>query len=249
MHEVLLYCEKMDPRVVEHALARLRVTLVSSRTELAERIVRDMDVLCVIIEVELLQDPWRSLLDSIARSFPLLNVAVICRECEGSLSEDLSLIGSRPEDPAFVGDIQNFAFAAAITNRRRNHRFDWPLRGQLELEGDQSRRYRVRALSCTGAFLECETDFPKPGARGEVRIEFQDFRMLTRCEVLDSRRSSSRLPSGFGIRFTGFSDRACRVIDRIIEDALVNTLLEPDAEPAAPTLESGDILTIGEELT
>jgi hypothetical protein len=239
----------MAPAVIEQALARLRVITVSSRTELAERIVRDMDVLCVIIQVDLLRDPWRGLLDSIARSFPLLNVAVVCRECDGAVPRDLSLIRSKPGDPAFEGDIQNFAFAAAITNRRRNHRFDWPLRGQLELEGAQGRRYRVRALSCSGAFLECETDFPRPGARGELRIEFQDFRMLTHCEVLDSRRSSSRLPSGFGVRFTGFSERACKVIDRIVKDALVNTLIEPGAETPAPSLESGDILTVGEELT
>ena len=77
MHEVLLYSETLRPETVREALSRLEVKAVANRVQLAERIVKDTDVLCVIIQLERLDDPWRRLLGSVTRSFPLLNVGLM----------------------------------------------------------------------------------------------------------------------------------------------------------------------------
>jgi hypothetical protein len=60
--------------------------------------------------------------------------------------------------------------------------------------------------------------------------------MVTKCEVLDRRPPSLRLPAGFAVRFTQLSEESMQLIDRIIQDALVQTLMEPEGEPEVPTL-------------
>ena len=85
------------------------------------------------------------------------------------------------------------------------------------------------------------------GRGGILRISFQNSRLVTRCEVLDPRQASSKLPSGFAVRFSTLSDDSAKLIDRIVQDALLQTLLQPENEPAIPTLGEEDLSISGFE--
>ena len=51
------------------------------------------------------------------------------------------------------------------------------------------------------------------------------------------------------VRFIQLNEDSMGLIDRIINDALVQTLLEPDSEPEIPTLEEDDLSIPGFELS
>jgi hypothetical protein len=102
-------------------------------------------------------------------------------------------------------------------------------------------------LSADGAFLESPTDAPARSSAGILRISFQNSRMMTKCEVLDRRAPSLRLPAGFAVRFTELGEDSMHLINRIIQDALMQTLLEPDSEPEIPSLGDEDLSIPGFE--
>lgn len=250
MDTVILYSETLEPKRIAGALADLNLRPVASRALLAEAVVREPDILAVIIQVGDLDGPLERFLSSLRRSIPRLNVAVICGSCREALPELFTQIDLDVPDDTLMCDVQNFVLSAAITNRRRANRFDWPLNGYLSFDdGKRWQTHRVRSLGRGGAFLESENAAPAPGARAAMRIVFQDFKMRTACEVLDSRSASSNLPAGFGVRFTGFSESSCQVIDRIVDDALVRTLIAPEETPAVPSLGAEEGLSISPELT
>ena len=76
-------------------------------------------------------------------------------------------------------------------------------------------------------------------------MRFGNFRLQTDCEVLDARRASSNLPAGFAARFTGLDPEGQALLDRIVRDALVQALLEPESEPALPSLDGEELLAGG----
>jgi hypothetical protein len=139
---------------------------------------------------------------------------------------------------ARIGSLQN-------SERRQKPRFDWPLQGSLSLAGAAPEPYDLRALSSSGAFLQCGGPCPPAGSRGRLRVRFQNFGLETECEVLDTRRASSRLPDGFGVRFTDLGAQARDLLDRIVRDALVQAILEPESEPALPSLGEEELLPGG----
>ncbi len=71
-------------------------------------------------------------------------------------------------------------------------------------------------------------------------MDFQGSSLRTRCEILDARPATAALPRGFGARFVGLPLSAARAIDAIVRNVLLAVLLEPDAEPAIPTLSAAE---------
>ena len=65
--------------------------------------------------------------------------------------------------------------------------------------------------------------------------------MYTICEILDPRMASSNLPYGFGVEFTKFSKPSRKIINNIIDDALVKVLIDPDSEPDIPSIGNDDL--------
>ena len=96
--------------------------------------------------------------------------------------------------------------------------------------------------------MECSALGPDPGTRMFVRIVFQDHALTTACEILPTRTASSNLPPGFGVRFVELGVLARGIIDKIVCDALIRSLLEPEEEPEMPTLGGNDLLEAGFEL-
>jgi hypothetical protein len=125
--------------------------------------------------------------------------------------------------------------------QRDKARFDWPLRGQVSLDGDTWVSLCVRSLSASGAFLQYEGSLAESGTVAEIRLEFQDSILRTSCEILDARPPTARLPRGFGVRFIGLPHEAVRSIDSMVKDALLAALFPPGAEPAISTLATGDL--------
>ena len=68
--------------------------------------------------------------------------------------------------------------------------------------------------------------------------------------VRDMERMISFYGNAFGFEVVGepFSWSDSELIDRIVDDALVHILIEPDAEPPAPSLGPEEVLSIGPEL-
>ncbi|UCF97356.1 MAG: PilZ domain-containing protein [Spirochaetaceae bacterium] len=249
MKRVVIYTETLETGAIIPALADYEILRAASTREVARTIVERSGVIALIIEKKQIDEPFLRLLSSIKKSFPILRICLIGDPAAGKESA-----GSLPPDCRFVpaGDriqeeVKAFISEIDVTDRRDHPRFDWPLQGSLSLDDRHWQTFNIWALSAEGAFLENRGSAPQQGSIGMLRISFQNCRLVTRCEIMDRRPPSTRLPAGFAVRFTMVSEDSMRRIDRIIQDALIQTLLEPDSEPEIPTLDDQDLSIPGFE--
>ena len=243
MEKILLYTQTLDPKMLIEAVGDRAVTSVSSRMQLAETIVENKNLLCLLIEIDGLDEEVNQFLQSLRKQFPILNVGVITRDTKADLPEGYSRIDLRLEKDALAQELRHLLSSLAVTNRRAHNRFNFPLKGYLSTDGKSWREYPLSALSASGAFLECERDLPTPDTKGVLRIVFQNFKMVTQCEVLSPRHASSNFPIGFGVRFTDLTRASEVIIDQFVNEALVHSLVEPDYEAPTPSLEDDNLLT------
>jgi hypothetical protein len=227
MDAVLMYSPGPQGRNLLAALSDFQVRTADSLPELARLLVGEPGVLCLVLQPG--KHAPEDFLESLKACYPLLPVFLAHQEPTAGELEDLA---------ARVGSLER-------TERRGKPRFDWPLQGSLSLAGAQAEPYDLRALSSGGAFLRCEGPCPQPGSRGRLRVRFRNFSLETACEVLDTRRASSRLPDGFAVRFTELGAEAQALLDRIVRDALIRAILEPESEPTTPSLGAEELLPGG----
>jgi hypothetical protein len=227
MDAVLLYSSSPQARNLLAALSAHRVLPAGSLPELTRLLVGEPDVLCLVLQPG--KHAPEDFLDSLKASFPVLPVLLVP---EGPTAGELTELSARIE-------------SLQRTERRNKPRFDWPLQGSLSLPGAGPEPYDLRALSSSGAFLQCGGPCPPAGSRGRLHVRFQNFSLETACQVLDTRRASSRLPDGFGVRFTDLGAEAQARLDRIVRDALVQAILEPESEPELPSLGEEELLPGG----
>ncbi len=227
MDAVLLYSAVPQARNLLAALSAHQVRPAGSLPELTRLLVGEADVLCLVLQPG--KHAPEGFLDSLKASYPVLPVFLVPEEPTAGELAELS---------ARIASLQR-------TERREKPRFDWPLQGSLSLAGAEPEPYDLRALSSSGAFLHCGGPCPPAGSRGRLRVRFQNFSLETACEVLDTRRASSRLPDGFGVRFTDLGAEAQALLDRIVRDALLQAILEPESEPALPSLGGEELLPGG----
>jgi len=227
MDAVLLHSAVPQARNLLAALNDHRVRPAGSLPELTRLLVSEPDVLCLVLQPG--KHAPEGFLDSLKACYPVLPVFLVPEEPTAGELTELS---------ARISSLQR-------RERREKPRFDWPLQGSLSLPGAEPEPYDLRALSSSGAFLQCEGPCPPAGSRGRLRVRFQNFSLETTCQVLDTRRASSRLPVGFGVRFTDLGAEAQAILDRIVRDALVQAILEPESEPALPSLGEEELLPGG----
>ncbi|MEE9309199.1 MAG: PilZ domain-containing protein [Spirochaetia bacterium] len=250
MAKIIVYSESLEIHRIVSALPEQEIVPAASTAELARAIIEQSHVIALIIEKERIDDRFQRLLASIKKSFPILQVCLITDS-----GADLAPAGYRiiakditPEgSDRFTEELKTFVSSIGLTERRDHLRFDWPLQGMISFDDKTWQSYNLWALSADGAFLESSGSGPPVGSRGILRISFQNFRLVTRCEVLDPRQASSKLPAGFAVRLTMLSDDSMNLINRIIQDALLQTLLQPESEPAIPTLGEEDLSISGFE--
>lgn len=242
MEKAITYTSSFDPAPLVACLPEGERISVGSRHDLATRIVEERQICVAIVQGEL-DDDMRRFLTALKKSFPLLEVVVIASGRDEDAPPGITLLDPRKE----IGElcaVFRLRCEAIEREKRQKLRFDWPLQGVLSGDGKEWVRLGVRSLSASGAFLQYEGSPEKFGRTAELRIEFHDTTIRTRCEVLDARLSSSNLPPGFGVRFTDITESAARVLDAIVKDALITALLQPDAEPAIPSLGEEDSLSL-----
>jgi hypothetical protein len=236
MMTLLLYAETLNPQILESAAPNLTVKSVASRADLARSIVEEPNLLAVVLQLQRGDGDFKDLLLSLRKNFPILQVIILSPQGTGSVSEGIWYVDSSLDRNEIVAQIQKHLSSDISRNRRERPRFDWPLKGTLSPDGTNWQEYRVRSISSSGAFFECEGELPEAGAKRQLRIFFQNFIMRTRCEILDPRHASSNLPFGFGVRFLDFPEESARIIDRIVKDALIQILLNLEARPKSPAL-------------
>lgn len=220
------------------------VQTVARPLELARAVIQSGPVLAAVVCVDPLEEDLRRLLCSLKRSFPLLNLCLVTAADQGSARhEGWALVDSRQGAPSLARQVRAFVDTVSSAERRERPRFDWPLLGRLAPQalpaGAHWQDHAIWALSADGAFLDGPSA-PPAGLRATLVIRFQNAQLAVACEVLDPRRASSRLPAGFAVRFVELSEASRQVLERIVEDALLRTLLEREPGPA-------EIPTLGEE--
>ena len=248
MERVLIYSPVVDSGVLAASLADYELVVPRSRLELTEAIVAKAPLLCLILSQESLDEGMREFLFSLKKSFPILEVCVITPGDEGALPEGYRHLDGTADPESLRKAVAGFVASVSRVDRREHPRYDWPLRASVSADRQGWQPYPLRALSASGAFLESTGVCPDPGTRMYVRVQFQEHALTAGCEVLPARAASSNLPPGFGIRFVELGMLARGVIDRIVRDALIRSLLEPEEEPALPTLGGEDLLDAGFEL-
>lgn len=250
MDRVVVYTETLEVETLAPALEDYEILRAASTTELARAIVERSRIVALIIEKTQIDELFRRLLSSIKKSFPILQICVIS---DSSIGQDSSAPAAidcsvSTDRESLTEELKTFFSNIDVTDRRDRPRFDWPLQGHLSTDGNSWQTHNLWALSADGAFLESPTDAPDRGSRATLKVSFQNSRMVTECQVLDRRPPSLRLPAGFAVRFIQLNEDSIGLIDRIIQDALVQILLEPESEPQIPTLGQDDLSIPGFEL-
>lgn len=242
---IIVYTDTLAIEKITLSLGDREILRAASNGEIARAIVERNRVTALVIEKTKIDEPFLKLLSSIKKSFPLLEICLIADRGTGPTSSGRSPSEYRVVRPGdrITEDLKAFVSGIEVADRRDHPRFDWPLKGNLSIDGCSWQDHNLWALSANGAFLESSTAAPAQGSKATLKISFQNSRMVTGCEVLDRRASSSRLPAGFAVRFTRLKEDSMQLIDSIVQDALVQTLLEPEIESEIPTL-GDDALTI-----
>ncbi|HKJ84839.1 MAG TPA: PilZ domain-containing protein [Spirochaetia bacterium] len=239
----LVFCShEIDAELVNEALPEVAVSTVYARRSLVEAIVANAQLIGAIVEPDA-DDDWPAFLASIRRSFPLIPLLVLSDACSDGYA---CVDPNQPREP-LVGAIADFYTTPRPAERRRHHRYEWPLRATI---AGSSTVHRIHEISAGGAFLEPASPIPEPRTECEIQVRFQNFTMTTMCEILDPRHVSSRAAPGFGVRFTALSGTAEEFIDSVVTDALARVLLDPTSVPEVPSIdEEEDILAVGDEFS
>lgn len=244
---VLIFSERMTADTAREAAQPHRPIVVSHPNALAREIAAGRDLLAVVVHIAELPPRLEGLLRSIRHHFPILPVVFVTDiDIPGDIDGRYERIPDGMSNTDLTATLRSRLGELATRDRRRYHRYDWPLTGSViappqHATGPQETPFRIRSLSAGGAFLEQQPGMPDPGTDIILRVCFQDSSFSTDCHVLERRMASSNLPPGQGVQFTSLSDAARELIDRIVSDALMKILLDPGAEPEVPTIGDEDL--------
>ncbi len=234
MDLIVCYTRSQALRTLIEGLEGFNVVCVDTTADLASRLVEERDVACAIVHVAEIDDFWRRFLSSMASGFPHLETILVLEK--GGYTGPMTLVRGDPTNGGVFSGIEGRLRSLECRNKRSNQRFDWPLKGVLQTSDGFERSFSVREISAGGAFLESSGVNPPAGATGSLSIRFHDFKILTHCEVVAARAASERLPAGFGVRFTDLTDFSRKVLDNIVSDELLHSLIEPGSPPRPPAI-------------
>jgi hypothetical protein len=234
MDLIVCYTRSLTMKALVEGIEGFRVVIVDTTADLAYRLVEEHDVVCAIIHVAELDDFWRRFLISMDSGFPHLETILMLEK--GEYTGPMTIIQGDPSAGAVFSSLENRLLSLGRRNKRGNQRFDWPLKGVLQTSDGYERSFNVREISAGGAFLESAGVIPPSGTTGSLSIRFHDFKILTNCEVVAARAATGRLPDGFGVRFTDLTDFTRKVLDSIVSDELLRSLVEPGSPPRPPAL-------------
>lgn len=252
MDRIVHYSEGLEPEILQQiateALPNTEMVTCYSKRRLVEALIDEPELVGVVVDTRELDHDWLRFIDSAMSHFPLLPVLVAHAAEIDSCPEGYLCVNWDADDATLSAALVGAFGHVRSQNRREHHRFDWPLRAELsEVSGTT---YSIRELSAGGAFLVPVTAKPESGETHDIDIYFQNFKIRTQCTVLDARDGTDTRSPGFGIQFEDLSEPTREFINRVVEDAIVQTLTDPAAEPAVPSIdEEEDVLAIGDEFS
>lgn len=232
---ILICTQSQAIKAALSALDTSTSVVVDTKKDLAGRIVKEAGVMFTMIVTDDFNLEWQKFTSSLRSCFPRLEIYLALPPSQASQGEGLGKV--IPNTAEAVLDRIRAELASEHPRDKRKHpRFDWPLQGALRFADDTVRSYRVRSLSSSGAFLECRDGAPAAGSTGLITIQLYDFNVMTGCRTLNKRSAGETLPEGFGIQFTDLSDISRRIIEGIVQDELMASLLEPEKPPHPPSM-------------
>jgi hypothetical protein len=231
---VVAYVSPDSAKSLQSAEAKGILRRVGSLSEFANAII-DEPAPCVVLELPSSGNREKDFLGSLVATFPLVEGAVISNQ--GKEGIEAGPLGVFESDELDTERFQACLGERAQENRRKYHRFEWPLHAELTHDGTTN-EYRVRSISAGGAYLESMRAGPEAKTQATITVRFQNFVMTTECTVIGARMPSSNLPPGFAVQFEALSETARATIDSIVKDALLDSLLNPGQEPETPSLDA-----------
>ena len=248
MDRLVLYSEGYEPEFIRSALTDVDVRAVYSQRGLIDALVDEPTLVGAVIHVPRMEEQWSTFLVSVSKTFSRLPVLLVQPSEESEHPAGFPHIPDDVSDDGLRQALDQLLVSEPNRDRRHHHRFEWPLRAVLA-DGDGT-SHRISEISAGGAYLEPVGSGVGSGQQCGMEIHFQNFKMRATCAVLDPRHTSSRRSAGFGVKFVDLSPEATEFIDRIVQDALVAILIDPDAQPSVPTIdEEEDVLSIGDEFS
>jgi len=252
MSKVVFFFQSLDPYAVKEALPAAEVSVVHTKARCADYIIENPDVDGIFLQRDALGQEHRRFMESVKLHFPLITVGLISPVRPEPMLEDCVLI-VHARMPEIIGrEIGLILADAARREKRASVRYDWPLKGRLIRPGEPNGAAdgmpcRVRSLSSGGAFLETGNAALKEKDPIRLGIEFLNQRCALDAVVVSLRPAGARTKSGCGVRFNMPPQAAVDLFERVVRDALMQALLNPDEEVKPPALDDQDLLIPGFE--
>jgi hypothetical protein len=243
MNRIVVYPQSIAPEVITSAFTAHEPLLVHSKSTCAEALVAEAGIDCLVVQRDVYGPEYQSFFSSLKLHFPFLEIVLIAPPGPTPPPEGGHFIDGSAEDADISGGIAAFLQAPRMADHRRGIRFDWPLRGQLSVGGEEV-SCKVRAFSCSGAFLETDVEF-QIGSVANLKVEFLNSHMTVTCENIRRHEAETGETQGYGVRFLDLSSPARELSERIVRDAVIQALLYPEQERQAPSLTSEDLLIPG----
>ncbi len=232
----MFHGEPLPQGLLHKALPDLDIKICLSKKDLAAGIIREEDIIGVIVNRQVLSEDYLVFFRSLAEHFPLIKFGIITESLLMTGTAHWKQFPGDADEGRLIEEIHGFIFSDAVRNRRRYNRFDWILKGELTI-GEETGEYEIHSVSAGGAFFKLASGVVTPGISGNLTITFKNFRMKCRCTVLEPRSASSNLPYGFPVRFEGLTGESRDILNKIVNDALVQILFTPEEEPDIPSLD------------
>ena len=213
----------------------IQVVYPESRTDLARRLVRETEIRCLVLDFPEIGEENRQLLLSIKEHFPVLSTAVILPEKFGKDIPDYLYLETKKGGGRLKEELGSFIRNSRNSNKREAHRFTWPLTARFSSNGEE-RDLEIYSVSSGGAFLKAKENIPAPGTIGQITVYFNKSELASQCLVTGNQGQSSKMPFGFGVKFTSLTPQQRDLLNNTVHDAIIALLLDPFAEPGIPTL-------------
>ena len=234
MDKVIVYSQHLSLDSIENT----EIVNIRTKEKLAKALVSEENIRCLVIDIPEISEDHISFFASVKTNFPLLEGIVLTPDT------DRIIRGYRKADrnnPDYTSQIEEFIKNAQNRNKRAGNRFSWPLTAWFSSDDIDWQELEIFSVSSGGAYLKTETIMPVWGSHANVKIIFANFSLETSCEIVDSESRSSNYPFGFGIRFLSVSEEGKVILNKLINDAVIRILLEPDSEPEIPSLGGGEL--------
>ena len=227
---IILYTQSTAVFEFHEVFPDTKIIKVMDKKSLARSFALNKNIYFCLIVLPQINNDFSLFLESLNKSFPLLPVCIITeKQAENRISQ-YTYINGIIQDTNVIEQIKQFIISIKNTERRKYNRLNWPLKGSLKLSEDTWKDYAVHSISAGGALLKTKKLPALVNTNGTVKIEFQNFIINSECIIVDIRQQSGDLPFGIAIMFTSLSDEAVNIIDKIINDTLIKSLLKEETE-------------------